>query len=281
MVRNIGGVLLCAAVVFLAAGPALAEPNQTPKFNLDNLPEWEPVGPLLPLDLAPWSLDNPYMSPIPDWMDWDPEPYDIQPLFVYEGGESSEGPGLVMSWGDSPPPNDGAAAWKHVYPKDPDVIGQVLTARIAAPQFAAGGSQVDTVSLALVDAAGMSRVWTWVCGGAADGNTIVWNQEWDLTIGPIAGPVPPELLGPAVAVDTATGLLSAAPSIYSNPAFNPATVVEVWGLASGSWVSGATDPTGTTVGAWMWWDHVSMTPEPASLTLLAAGVLLLLRRRRS
>jgi hypothetical protein len=221
-------------------------------------------------------------EPIDDF--WEPQ------LYVYEASPPEPGfddAGLVMSWG--PQGEDGlnwAGAWQYVYPVDPNLTALTLNCAVVPPQFNASGGQVTSVGLGLVDALGFTRTWVWNVGAAASAptNTIAYNQQWNVTIGPIAPPIPPAPGGgPAVAVDI-NGLSPVTPIFFNNPAFNPATVVSIIGIESGRNV-GAIPPPPAFQGAipimWNWWGGFNVVPEPTSFALLLGASFAFFRRRRS
>ncbi|MHC4562472.1 MAG: hypothetical protein ACYS8X_06830, partial [Planctomycetota bacterium] len=234
-------------------------------------------------------LDWEQMSPIPDWMysdletanpGWTPpsgtydepflDPIDTpDPLYVLESGEEMDTPGLIMAWGE-PDGSDYTAAWEFVYPLDPDVRWQTISAALVAPQFTTTGTQMNSISLGLIDISGAARIWTWLCGATVGTNTITWNQTWNVTIGPIADFIPPNAPGPASATD---GVATVAPLFFSNPLFDPSQVTTIIGLENGRTAAQAPVPPGGLPGMamWNWWGNLVVTPEPTTMCLLGLG----------
>jgi hypothetical protein len=90
------------------------------------------------------------------------EPYPqtifLQPeLFVLgEDNIHCEEPGLVMEWGDdSKPDGDYAAAWKYIYPADPDLTNTTITVTTDPP------CGMQQVSIGMQDQNGNIRAWYW------------------------------------------------------------------------------------------------------------------------
>ncbi|MCY2931277.1 MAG: PEP-CTERM sorting domain-containing protein [Planctomycetota bacterium] len=204
--------------------------------------------------------------------------------FTLEGGEKIVGPGMVMGWGDVGS-DTYTAAWRYAYPLDPNVVGQTLTATVCPPRFALNGAQMNSIGFGLTDGAGRVRTWTWKVAAVANPavNTIAWNQNWNVSIGPILGMIPPAVPpDPGSAVDVATGFITVVPIYFNQPGFNPANVMFLDGYENGGAAAVMPVPPGgiPNVAMWNWWRNVIVTPEPATLALLAMGALAILRRRR-
>ncbi len=302
-------VMFTSALVFFAV-PAAAGPQ----ISLQTEAEWTaalaggPAGTVRPMTAAEFSSLTP-ASPTGSPFDW-PGTYseptlaavDLTLPFPLEGGEELNGPGLVMSWG-SADTNDYTAAWRFEYPADPNIVGQVLTATVCPPQFTVAGGQMNSIGFGFTDAGvpGVSppqiRTYTWGCAAVANPatNTIAWNQNWTITIGPVLGAMPPAFPpDPASAVDQATGLTTVAPIFFSAgagapfgppppPTFNPTTVMFLDAYENGGMAGSVAVPPGglPNVALWNWWQNVVVTPEPTTMVLLCgAGIPMLLRRRR-
>lgn len=217
--------------------------------------------------------------------------------YPLEGGETLNGPGLVMGWGQADG-QDYTAAWRFEYPLDPNIVGQTLTLKVCPPQFAMSGAQMNSIGIGFTDAGGLTRTWTWACGATANValNRIAWNQNWNVTIGPILGVIPPAVPpDPGSAVDQATGLITVAPIYFgvgaggpfgppAPPTFNPMMAMFLDAYENGVGVLGpmVLPPGGIpNLPLWNWWQNVVVTPEPTTLVLLCGvAVPLLLRRRR-
>jgi len=266
--------------LFLAVGLVYA----SPAVNLETELQWNSVAPVTASKWSDLQADNSgfdleylgeYNEPLLGVTD--------ATGYLLDGGETIDGPGLVMGWGDTPA-GDYTAAWQFEYPQDPNVIGQTLTAGMIAPQWAANGVQMNRIAIGLQDAGGFLRTWTWRTALVANPatNTIAWNQLWNVSIGPIAGMIPPAVPGPASATRAGTVVN---PLFWSQPAFNPATVMFILGIENGNILNPAAvapvPPGGfANMPMWNWWQSMVMTPEPGTLSLLAIGSLALLRRRR-
>ena len=284
----------------------------SPAINLETFADWDAalgagaVRPMTPVEFGDLKADNPGTGSPFDW----PGNYSEPELYVAEGGgypldsgETLDGPGLVMSWGE-PTGGEFTAAWRFEYPLDPNIVGQTLTATICPPQFAASGAQMNSVGFGFTDA-GMPgpqgwgpqvRTYTWNVAAAANAatNTIAWNQNWNVTIGPVLGMMPPAPPpDPATAVDQATGATVVAPIFFSSgaggpfgppgpPFFNPGTVMFLDAYENGMGAGSMALPPGglTNLPLWNWWGNVVVTPEPGTISLLALGALAILRRKR-
>ena len=73
-------------------------------------------------------------------------------------------------------------------------------------------------------------------------------------------------------------------AVFADNGFDPTNCVSIVGIENGFVPAGGTLPLGPGVvgrSVWNWWGVMQVTPEPATLGLLAVGgVIALLRRRR-
>ena len=293
--------MIMGALVFVAV-PAAAGPA----INLDTLADWNTaigagtVRPMTAAEFTDLQTANPTGSPF-TW----PGTYSTPELavadgggYALDGGETLDGPGLVMGWGTADG-SDYTAAWRFEYPLDPNIVGQTLTLTVCPPQFAQNGAQMNSIGIGFTDVAGLTRTWTWGCGPVAipAASTIAWNQNWNVTIGPILGVMPPAVPpDPGSAVDKATGLITVPPIYFgvgagppfgpiAPPTFNPMMAMFLDAYENGAAIAppGMPLPPGglPNVPLWNWWQNVVVTPEPTTLVLLCgAGLPMLLRRRR-
>jgi hypothetical protein len=152
------------------------------------------------------------------------------------------------------------AAWEYTYPIDPDLTGKTLHLNVTPP------TGILAVSLTLNDLAGGWRSWTWNVAPV-----LVPNFPNPITIDPtLAGPQ----------AGSATFLQSA------GPLFDVTQVVsiQVDELAVSSAMWNTTFPTVPVIGGtqpWNYWSTLQVVPEPTTLSLLAVGLLSLVRRRRA
>jgi len=282
---------LGALVVLLLIGGA-AYGDLSPAINLETVADWNTalgsgaVRPMTAVEFGALDTANPGAPPF-SWAGTYSEPTLDAVLgggyTLEDSGETLDGPGLVMSWGDEGG-GDFTAAWRFDYGVDPNIIGQVLTATICPPKVTSNGMAMTSVGFGFTDAAGLTRTYTWNVGPATipNTNTIAYNQNWNVSIGGILGTMPPAIPpDPASAVDAATGLISVTP-IFFDGGFNPATALFLDAYESGTLVGGTVIPPGglTAVPLWNWWGNVVVTPEPATMSLLALGGLAVLRKRR-
>jgi hypothetical protein len=280
-------------LVAVIAGTAYAD-GLSPAINLETEAEWNTAlgsGAVRPMTAAEFTALTPGDPTDSPW-DWTGD-YSEPQLHAYGGGHTLDaneaGPdetldaGLVMSWGDTVE-GDYTAAWRFDYGVDPNIVGQTLTATICPPKILANGAQMTSVGFGFTDINNLTRTYTWNVGPAAIPltNTIAWNQNWDVSIGAILA-MPPIINGPdpAAAVDNATGLISVAP-IFFDGGFDPTKAIFLDAYENGPQVAATIIPPGglTAMPLWNWWGNVVVTPEPATMSLLALGGLAVLRRRR-
>jgi hypothetical protein len=172
---------------------------------------------------------------------WDPE--DVCPV----NPNWPDSAGLVMAWHDLPQQPDGSsvtAAWKYIYPNDPDLTNVVITVTVNPPC-----STISTVSLGLKDINGKIRAWHWNVPG-----TLPCGVPTTITIDTSVTP---------------PGLSSATPAAngyISDSGFDITQVVELLFDENCHWVTGIpAPPPGTTIPrAWNYWYDLIIAPKPVN-----------------
>jgi len=237
-----------------------------PTFLLDSAEEWQedldsewPQKSLRPMFESEW---NNYIE---QWNDPENETEgDLYPdtnfmpaeLLVYDGNEKSDDPldpcdgGLVMAWGDgNPDTGEYASAWKWDFGIDPDLRNSTITITVTAPQFgvSAPGVQINAVSFAINDIAGLRRSWWWRVGNPAD--PIQWNTPTTVTINTA-------MTGRGATTPQASGYMNAA-------GFNLAQSQSFDVDENSAWIfnSVPVPPPGnpTFVGMWNYWHNLLVT----------------------
>jgi hypothetical protein len=177
-------------------------------------------------------------------------------LYVYGGGGGGGldpcDAGLVMLWGTGNEPNGSyASAFRYDYGLDPDLRNKTITITVTAPQFGPSG-QINAVSFAINDMAGLRRWWWWSVGNPPA--PIPWNVPTVVTINTA-------IAGIGATTPAATGYVS-------NPGFNLAQAQSFDVDENFQWIfqPGAIPPPGqpTFMGMWNYWHNLMVTENTAA-----------------
>lgn len=280
-------ITCCAIVLAMCAGNVYA----TPVVSLDTEAEWAAavgtqISPLSPVEWA--ALDPDFHANVGTGVFVESTVWASGGgLYVYEETTLDLEPGLVMQWGQGLAPEEETSyigGWQYVYQEDPNLQGQTILMQVLAPRISpATGFQINTLGIGLVDANGRTRSWTYNCGLAAGNGMLLWNAANFIQIA-----VTP--IGLGVAADALHGL-NPPPgpfpwdlAAFADNGFDPTLTVSIVGIENGAIPLGGTmvapPPGGAGNGPWNWWSVMHVTPEPATLSLVALGLVAIIRRRR-
>jgi hypothetical protein len=177
-------------------------------------------------------------------------------LYVYGGGGGGgynpEDAGLVMMWGDqTTPAGSYSSAWTWDYGLDPDLRNSTITVTVSPPQMGATG-QINAVSFAINDVAGLRRQWWWNVGNPPA--PIPWFPP-----APTVVTINTAIQGVAATNPVATGYVSA-------PGFNLANAQSFDVDENFQWIfaPGAIPPPGqqNPMGMWNYWHNLIVTKNP-------------------
>ena len=175
-------------------------------------------------------------------------------------GDDPDG-GLLMSWGDDQDV-DYYAQWQYVYDVDPNLTGLTVSATVIAPMG------INSVSLAIFDGVGGFRTWDWDVAPFGNGTLtpgVATTLSVLVTGAGLGGP----------------GDANVFADSYADTGVNPANITRFGWDENGNWVSFTqVVPGSSQTMPWNYWSSVTVTPEPATISLLFLGGGLLLSRRR-
>jgi len=295
--KRLIGAIGCAALLGVLAAGAGADS----RITLTTEAEWAAaIGPnITPMNIADWNaLDSGFRTNMGTGEFVESRVW-ASGGGTYMGGENGEieytlPPGMGMEWGAVPhPATSYIGGWKYTYGLDPNLQGQTLWMNANPPLVSpATGFVINTLGIGLVDNVGRTRSWTFNCLAAAGPGALGRNILNDVLIAVMAlngggmldelhNIVPPPFPNPWPGAnppwDTA---------VFADNGFDPTNCVSIVGIENGVVPAGGVIPAPPPGGAgralWNWWGVMQVTPEPATLSLLAlGGVMALVRRRRS
>lgn len=283
-------------VLGFAVSPAHAFPlvnfEATTQSDWDDLLAGGPITPSVsPVGPAEWS-----MIPVVQQNNMGPGVFvesslnSFDPVGLYDlpgdggGPFDLEGPGLVMSWGDTA--GDFIGGWEYDYGEDPNVSGATIGVTLFAPQFGLFG-QINSVTFGLQSpnpAGGrFTRSWTWTLG------VLPTDLPWNVG-NPISIQVTPLGAGGILDAMGTDGITFAnvAPAAWGDSGFDPTKAQWFVAFENAMWAgtSPLAPPGQAQPAAWNYWRNLSVSggappiPEPGVASMLGLGLLGMAARRR-
>lgn len=283
-------VILCAVFV-IPAVIAQALPIVVPDFGADPSGPAFTIGPIAPGD----GLSNNIAGP---------------PTLTFGVTDPVTGTAdvLQMNWEPVNEAEPAQAGWELVFGTDPDVRNQVLSLSINPPGLnnPQGLAAIMHLEIVIRDVNGLSAGgWgfnTNQSGGIGPGALFLGNDP----AGTFKSPVPAPLINPPPIASLANNWMQVVNiNIGNGPVFGSANIIggplgpligpnyliggQGGNLAqaaslefyeNGVLAGSQSVPANATPGLNNYWDHVSLTPEPMTLSLLVLGGLGIMRRRR-
>lgn len=249
--------LIFASLCMLMAFMFSPQLQATPYFSLETGEDFQSAidsGDIKPQTVATDDLEDHYPE----------NTFAVSELYVYEDEPSDPDGGLVMGWGDDQDV-EYYAQWLYVYDEDPSLVALTLNATVFAPVG------INSISLGIYQQAnplpgGPVRAWDWNVG---PGTNIPHNIATTVSITIAAAG-----LG---SVNEATPVAN---SFFDN-GVNPANINAIGADENGNWVRFAqVNPATGQPQPWNYWVSVSVTPEPATIALLALGGAVIVRKRK-
>ena len=288
-------VVLLGAVCTWTPG-AMALPVEVPDFAIDPSGVEFDIFPIAPGDGLSANLAAP-------------------PLLTYGETDPTTGTAdvLVMSWEPFDPDKPAQAGWELVFGQDPDLTNQTISMSINPPGIGGPGpgpvGGITHVEVVIVDINGLSAGgWGFntdqLVAGIPGGAYVPLGNDFALSgiapVFPIGPPPPPPVASLAqnsmqtVNINIGAGPVAGSATIIGGPMgqlIGPnyrvpgaggsiALAARIQFYENGVLAGNIAVPANAPPGLNNYWDHIIVTPEPATMSLLALGALAILRRKR-
>ena len=292
--RRILGVLLLGVVGALTSG-AMALPVIVPDFSVNPSGPAFTIAPIAPSAglstniLAPPELTFAQIDPV-----------------------SGTDDVLVMNWQPDNTNEPAQAGWELVFGADPDLTNETISLSINPPGFGGGGpgggppGGITHLEIVVMDANGLSAGgWGFNTDQVVAGVPYVPLAN-DLVLSGIApvfpaGPPPPppasslaQNFMQTVTINVGAGPAAGSATITGGPlgplvgpnylipggGGNIANAISIQFYENGILAGNQAIPVNAAPGLNNYWDHITVTPEPATMSLLAIGAVAMIRRKR-